>query len=132
MPPINIYTVGRAKESWLQTALAEYEKRLPFVVRWHLFKDDATLMVKVPATYVALDPMGTAHTSESFANWFTKSYPRHFVIGGAEGLTEPLRRNAQTLISLSPLTFTHQLTRLILLEQLYRATQIEKNTSYHK
>ena len=132
MPPINIYTIGKAKESWLQEALAEYEKRLPFTIRWHLCKDDAALAAKIPNTYIALDPTGTTHTSESFAHWFIQSYPRHFIIGGAEGLTPKMRQNAQDLISLSPLTFTHQLTRLILLEQLYRATQIDKNTDYHK
>lgn len=56
----------------------------------------------------------------------------NFVIGGAEGLPPPILNNSLTQISLSPLTFTHQLTRLILLEQLYRAFEIQKGSQYHK
>ena len=55
-----------------------------------------------------------------------------FVIGGAEGLTLKMRQNATALISLSPLTFTHQITRLVLLEQIYRAFEIKRGSHYHK
>jgi 23S rRNA (pseudouridine1915-N3)-methyltransferase len=54
------------------------------------------------------------------------------VIGGSDGLTPWMKQKAKWLISFSKLTFTHQITRLILLEQIYRALQIHKNTPYHK
>ncbi|MBS3905091.1 MAG: 23S rRNA (pseudouridine(1915)-N(3))-methyltransferase RlmH, partial [Simkania sp.] len=53
-------------------------------------------------------------------------------IGGACGLTEPMKKKATALISLSPLTFTHQLTRVILLEQIYRALEIRRDSPYHR
>ncbi len=127
VPKISIYTVGKTKEVWLQQALSEYEKRLPFSIDWHISKT-----LTLPPTYVALDPTGTPHTSESFASWFYAISPRAFVIGTADGLTPTEKAQATHLISLSPLTFTHQMTRLILLEQIYRATQIYKGSSYHK
>ena len=54
-----------------------------------------------------------------------------FAIGGAEGFSEEVKKS-YPLISLSPLTFTHQMTRLILIEQIYRATEILKGSKYHK
>ena len=126
-PKLSIYTIGKTKEVWLQQALSEYEKRLPFSVQWHISKT-----LSLPPTYVALDPTGTLHTSESFASWFYTVSPRSFVIGGPNGLTPAEKAHASDLISLSPLTFTHQITRLILLEQIYRATQIHKGSGYHK
>ena len=71
-------------------------------------------------------------TSEAFADWLYSKAPRHFIIGGPEGLPSEIISKADTLLSFSPMTFTHQITRLILLEQLYRATQIHKGTAYHK
>ena len=132
MSKIKILSVGKTKEVWLQDALIEYEKRLPYTVDWILCKNDNQLEAQVPASFIALDPTGQAFTSPEFATWFEKTAPRAFVIGSAEGLTPTLRTRASQLISLSPLTFTHQMTRLVLLEQLYRATQILKNTGYHK
>ena len=55
-----------------------------------------------------------------------------FVIGGAEGLSKEVSEKALAKISLSKLTFTHQLTRLILIEQIYRAYEIDKGSQYHK
>ncbi len=134
MVKIKIYNTGKSKEPWLIAALAEYEKRLPFPIEWKLYKDDNSLytaVAKLPS-FIALDPQGQSMTSENFATFFEIHSPRHILIGGAIGLPPPIKAKASHLISLSPLTFTHQMTRLILLEQLYRATQILKNSNYHK
>lgn len=134
MPKLTIHTIGKAKEPWLIAALEEYEKRLPFQIEWKLYKDNKTLenaALKLKS-YHALDPTGQLFKSEGLAKWFEKSSPRDLLIGGAEGLSNTLKSKALSLISLSPLTFTHQMTRLILLEQLYRATQINAGTNYHK
>jgi 23S rRNA (pseudouridine1915-N3)-methyltransferase len=65
------------------------------------------------------------------AQWEEAGSRLQLVIGGAEGIPIQLKQNSP-LISLSPLTFTHQITRLILIEQLYRAVEIQKNSKYHK
>ena len=137
MIKVKILSIGKNKEEWLQTALSEYEKRLtPFCqVEWILAKNDVQLeeFSKREGKYIALDPHGKSMTSEKFATWVGQAGSRfNFVIGGAEGLTPTLKANASFLWSLSPLTFTHQLTRLILLEQLYRAYEINRGSNYHK
>jgi 23S rRNA (pseudouridine1915-N3)-methyltransferase len=86
---------------------------------------------------VALDPNGKSWTSEAFAKFIERhmaSDPRRltFVIGDYDGLPEGVRQSADVLWSLSPLTFTHDLTRVLLLEQIYRALSIIHRFPYSK
>src|SRR5262249_5898698 len=86
---------------------------------------------------VALDPKGKSWTSEGFAKFLQQhmtSDPRRltFVIGDYDGLPEPVKKRADVLWSISPLTLTHDLTRVFLLEQIYRALTIIKNLPYSK
>jgi 23S rRNA (pseudouridine1915-N3)-methyltransferase len=132
---IKILTVGKSKEPWLQAALAEYEKRLlPYVkLEWVLAKDDSSLSTLCLKEHkpIGLDPKGAPLSSEQFSRDLLAALPRlSLVIGGADGL--PKHVPYARLWSLSPLTFTHQLTRLILLEQVYRAFQIADNRPYHR
>jgi 23S rRNA (pseudouridine1915-N3)-methyltransferase len=86
---------------------------------------------------VALDPKGKAWTSDALAKFIQQHMtsdprPLTFVIGDYGGLPESLKKRADVLWSLSPLTFTHDLTRVLLLEQLYRALAIINNFPYSK
>jgi 23S rRNA (pseudouridine1915-N3)-methyltransferase len=86
---------------------------------------------------VALDPKGKAWTSEAFAKFIQQhmvsdSRRLTFVIGDYAGLPDSVKRQADVLWSLSPLTFTHDLTRVLLLEQIYRALAIINNIPYSK
>jgi 23S rRNA (pseudouridine1915-N3)-methyltransferase len=129
MYKVKILTVGKCKEEWLSLALAEYERRLSgrMSIEWKLAKEDEQLEVLAEEeTYIALDPKG------KLIEEIELSARMVFVIGSAEGLTEKLKRGAQSLWSLSRLTFTHQMTRLILVEQLYRALEIARGSQYHK
>jgi len=90
-----------------------------------------------PDRIVVLDPKGKALTSEQLAKFVQQhmtSDPRRltFVIGGYEGLADSVKSRADLQWSLSPLTFTHDLTRVILLEQLYRALSIIHNLPYSR
>ncbi len=133
---VKVLTIGRCKEEWLKTALNEYEKRLQgkLSLDWLLAKDDSQLIEwSKQESYIALDPKGELLTSESWAEKMIKLGLRlNFFIGGAEGLPDQILKNASFKWSLSPLTFTHQITRLILVEQLYRAMEIERGSRYHK
>jgi 23S rRNA (pseudouridine1915-N3)-methyltransferase len=84
---------------------------------------------------VALTPQGRQFTSEAFAAWLTQqeeaSRPLAFLIGGHWGLDEPTLAAAPERLSLSRLTLTHELSRLVLLEQLYRAMTIKTGHPYH-
>lgn len=136
MYKVKIISIGKNKESWLTNALSEYEKRLTgqMQIEWVLKKSEAEFAKSAleEKSFYCLDPQGTLYTSEKFSTLVTKQSSSTFLIGGPTGLSPALKAKAQGLISLSPLTFTHQHTRLILLEQLYRALEIQKGSDYHK
>jgi 23S rRNA (pseudouridine1915-N3)-methyltransferase len=145
--------VGRkSSEPWLEDGVQMYEARLQpsnidMETTWH--KDNIGLMKGISVDQgknhkvVCLDPQGRRMTSEQFCDnfydWLKDGGSRlSFVIGGAEGLPNELKYptasstkqsssfTPPTLISLSDLTFTHQFARLLLIEQIYRATEIRK------
>jgi 23S rRNA (pseudouridine1915-N3)-methyltransferase len=140
MIKVKILSVGKTREPWLEEALGEYFKRLQKTIAFECVwvKDDAQLHASAnkDSLIICLDPAGKLMTSETFADFFGKQVEAGgarltFVIGGPDGLPESLRKN-YPLISFSLLTFTHQLTRLILVEQIYRSMEILKGSKYHR
>ncbi len=141
MYKIKIYSIGKTKESWLQEVLAEYTTRLKttLLIEWILLKttEQLELALRQQDHFLCLDPEGTQYTSPEFSSsliqWLTQFHSRLcFVIGGAEGIPHSIKKRATQLISLSKMTLTHQMTRIVLLEQIYRALEIEKGSAYHK
>lgn len=139
MLKIKILSVGKTKEVWLESAVEEYLKRLKAVatIEFVWTKNDEQLLqlVEKEPLVICLDPNGSLMTSPQFAEFLFDQLQKGgsrlaLVIGGAEGLPPPLKKHS--LISLSPLTLTHQVTRLVLLEQIYRAFEIAKGSKYHK
>ena len=92
--------------------------------------------VPVGARVVACDERGVTLTSERFAAWLAEQRDRAqdvaFVVGGAYGLDESVRQRADRVISLAPWTLPHELARVVLAEQLYRAGTIARGEPYHK
>lgn len=140
MNKLRVYSVGKTKEVWLEQAMNEYRKRLQNVVEiefiWAKSDENLEALAAKENILICLDPKGTLMDSTSFSRYMIKKFEEGgarlaIAIGGAEGLPQKLRERSH-LISLSPLTFTHQLTRLILIEQLYRAFEISKGSAYHK
>ena len=137
---IKLISVGKTKESWLNHGIESYVNRLSSTIKiqFQWVKDDISLiniLDKDSYHKVGLDETGQTFSSNNFATFLYDSLSQHdsrltLIIGGANGLPKKLK--AIPLISLSPMTFTHQMTRLILLEQIYRATEINKNSPYHK
>lgn len=89
-----------------------------------------------PAMLVLLDETGTEYSSMQFAsqieNWMQRGHKKIiFIIGGAYGFSKGLLARADVALSLSQMTFTHQMVRLFLLEQIYRALTIIRNEKYH-
>lgn len=88
------------------------------------------------AIVVACDPGGAAMESEPFARWLQEQRDAArrvcFVVGGAHGLGEAVRRRANRRLSLAPWTLPHEVARLVLAEQLYRAGTIARGEPYHK
>ncbi len=138
---IKIITTGKTKEAWLKEAIEEYSQRLQATasIEWVLAKNSVQLdeILKKEHSFICLDPMGKAYSSEEFSTFLfhqliAQGARLTFVIGGPDGLSKATASKAAFLISFSRLTFTHQMIRLLLLEQLYRAVEIEKGSSYHK
>jgi len=113
---------GKTKEAYLKKGIDDFSERLS-----HYVKTD----------FVVLDPGGRQLSSEEFAgmveNWEGQGRQVvSFIIGGPDGLSPAVIARADLLLSLSRMTFTHEMARLLLLEQLYRAYSIKAGTKYHK
>ena len=140
MIKLKIASIGKTKETWLEEALEEYAKRLSKVISlewiWAKSRPQLVVLVAKDSHVICLDPKGALMTSEQFSAFLYEAIEKGgsrltFVIGDADGLPDELR-NRCPLLSLSPLTTTHQLTRLLLVEQVYRATEIARGSPYHK
>jgi len=101
-------------------------------------REGERLSKALPSTdlIVACDPGGKSMTSEQFGAWLQEQRERAvdvaFVIGGAYGLGESVRSRARVRLSLAPWTLPHELARLVLAEQIYRAGTIGRGEPYHK
>jgi len=99
-------------------------------------KEMLKALTKFRGHVVALDVEGRMLSSRGLAEFLRKRQDNSvgafcFVIGGAYGLSKRIKERADTILSLSPMTFTHEMSRLILIEQLYRAASINAGTPYH-
>lgn len=155
MLEVAILMVGKTREPFLQAGLAFFQKRLRPYLRLSLkstkaerearnlapdlimAREGERLRAAIPpqAYVAALDVKGEEFTSEAFAAWLARreldSRPLVFLIGGHWGLDEATLAVAHERLALSRLTLTHELARLVLLEQLYRAMTIKTGHPYH-
>ncbi len=148
---IRIVTIGKKHESWVSEGIERYQKRLkkPFDVEWVILphssfdgvrarQDESERIISRlnGSDYVVLlDERGRNVTSPDFSKRLVSildtSCPIVIIIGGAYGVDETIMRRANFIWSLSNLVFPHQLVRLLLIEQLYRAQEIAGGRSYH-
>lgn len=157
---IHIISVGKVREKYIKQGIEEFEKRLGPYCRLMMDevndeqdpgqssekellqvkqKEGDRILKKIkPGQYViALDIQGKQWSSEELANEMDKlsihgKSQIAFVIGGSNGLSDEVLKRADQKLSFSKMTFPHQLMKLILLEQIYRAFKIQKGEPYHK
>ena len=150
---IKIITIGSIKESYLRDAIEEYKKRLSKYTNLEIIEcKDEGLVEKEKAMkleeekilkyisekdyIITLEIEGKELTSEEFAEKLDKIQIENsnitFIIGGSYGLSNTIKEKANFKLSFSKMTFPHQLFRVILLEQIYRAFKINHHESYHK
>jgi 23S rRNA (pseudouridine1915-N3)-methyltransferase len=154
---IHLIFVGKTREAYLREGIEDYLARLRHyvpvrvtVVRAEPLRREAMdqevidkeseraeAQVDPGGHLVVLDRLGKQMASEEFARWWAQMErggcrELAFAVGGALGFSDRLRRRANTLLSLGRMTFTHEMTRLVLLEQLYRARTILRGEKYHK
>ncbi len=159
MIKVTVIALGRLKEKYLREATAEYEKRLsrycqldiveieplrlpekPSIAEIEnaLQKEAELILKKIPknSEVFALCVEGKQLSSENFAkkvsNLSQQGKNITFIIGSSYGLSEDVKRISSTRLSLSEMTFPHQLFRVMMLEQVYRAFKINEGSTYHK
>ncbi|MBQ7476364.1 MAG: 23S rRNA (pseudouridine(1915)-N(3))-methyltransferase RlmH [Selenomonadaceae bacterium] len=144
---INLVTVGKLKEKFLVEGVNEYLKRIKNFSRVDVKEisecrsveeEGKKLLAQVPrdSFLIVLDVAGNEFSSEELAQKISELTLRGvaditFLIGGAFGLSDEVRRAANLRLSLSRMTFTHQMARLIIVEQIYRAFKINRGEPYH-
>lgn len=148
---IKILAIGRKHESWITDGLERYQKRLkaPWNVEWVLLphsareglvarqEESSTILsrLKDDDFVILLDERGNQFDSPALSRQIEQVFPTAktpvFIIGGAYGVDDSLTSRSNLIWSLSPLVFPHQLVRLILAEQLYRAQEIAAGHPYH-
>lgn len=153
---IKLIAIGKTDNKSLQTLIEDYQKRLSFYIKFDLEiipdiknvknlsehqqkeKEGELILSKVAPTdqLILLDENGKSFTSVDFANELQKKMNAGiktlvFVIGGPYGFSEEIYKKSQGKISLSAMTFSHQMVRLFFIEQLYRGFTILRNEPYH-
>ena len=136
-----IIAIGKTKKTWIKEGIEMYLNRLPGLQVIEI-KDSTKVkeeymikeIIKKNDTLVTLNENGQSLSSKQLAKklMFSQNHNIIFVIGGASGLSPSLNSSSAWQLSLSPLTFPHELARLLLIEQLYRAKTITQGGPYHK
>ncbi len=156
MMKITLYAIGKTDNKQLQVLIEEYRKRLGFYVSFEMETipdvknaknlsealqkqaegDEILKRISTADILILLDEKGKNHSSETFADFLQKKMNSGlknlvFVIGGPYGFSEAVYERANGKLSLSAMTFSHQMVRLFFVEQLYRAFTILRNEPYH-
>ena len=153
---INLIAVGTKMPDWIQKGFNEYAKRMPVECTLSLIeiptaqrsknmgptqildREGEEILKAIPKNnrIIALDVLGHSWNTEQLAeqlnSWMQTGRDISLFIGGAEGLSQKCLEKAEIKWSLSPLTFPHLLVRVIVAEQLYRASSILKHHPYHR
>ncbi len=146
MQRIRVVTAGNVKTPWVKEGIAVYTTRLSHVCNLETIvvapgniEEEGKRMLKIlskeEGVIIALDERGKMQSSTDLAAWIAREKDAGrslcFVIGGAYGLSENVKKKAHHLLSLSALTFPHELCQLFLFEQLFRSHAIFARTGYH-
>jgi len=150
---IRIICVGKVKEKFYREAIEEYLKRLTKYTKLEIIevsdvdfgnkdivlereKENILKVLNDKDYIITLEIEGKQMTSIDFSkkidNIFLRNPNITFIIGGSYGLHNDIKKISNYALSFSEFTFPHQLFRIVLLEQIYRAFKIQKNESYHK
>lgn len=153
---IKLLAIGKTDDKNLQTLIEQYQKRLSFYVKFDLEvipdiknaknlseaqqkeKEGELILSKITPTdqLILLDENGKSFSSVGFSDYLQKKMNSGvktlvFIIGGPYGFSEAVYQKANGKVSLSEMTFSHQMVRLFVVEQIYRAFTILRNEPYH-
>ena len=133
---LSIYAIGKVKKTWIQEGIKNYKKRMPelSINEFKNFNLENLKNEAINKIIISLSEEGKIYTSYDFASLLLNFKNKRiiFLVGDADGLSSDIKLNSNLILSLSPLTFPHELARLILIEQIYRAVSITQNSPYHR
>ncbi len=130
---LSINAIGKIKKNWIREGINQYKKRMPDLIinETKSFNIDN---IRVNNIIICLTEEGQSFNSIELTSLLLnfKNKKINFLIGDADGIPSDVKDKSNLLLSLSPLTFPHELARLILIEQIYRAVSISNNSPYHR
>ena len=130
---LSINAIGKIKKIWIREGINQYQKRMPDLIinESKSFNIDN---IRVNNIIICLTEEGQSFNSIELTSLLLnfKNKKINFLIGDADGIPSDIKAKSNLLLSLSPLTFPHELARLILIEQIYRAISISNNSPYHR
>ena len=133
---LTINAIGKIKKPWIKEGIDQYKKRMPdlLIREFKYFKINNFKDNRDKNIIISLGEEGKSFNSKEFSSLLSNFNNKKiiFFIGDSDGLSSQFKCNSDLLLSLSPLTFPHELARLILIEQIYRAVSITKNSPYHR
>ena len=130
---LSINAIGKIKKNWIREGINQYKKRMPDLI---INESKSFNIDTIPFNNIIIS---LAEEGKSFSsieltslllNFNNKKI--NFLIGDSDGIPSDIKEKSHILLSLSPLTFPHELARLILVEQIYRAISISNNSPYHR
>ena len=130
---LSINAIGKIKKKWIREGINQYKKRMPDLIinEYKVFNINN---IPVNNIIICLTEEGKSFSSIELTSLLLNFNNKkiNFLIGGTDGVSPDIKEKSHLLLSLSPLTFPHELARLILLEQIYRAISISNNSPYHR
>ncbi len=130
---LSINAIGKIKKNWIREGINQYKKRMPDLIinESKSFNIDN---IRVNNIIICLAEEGQSFNSIELTSLLLnfKNKKINFLIGDADGIPSDIKEKSNLLLSLSPFTFPHELARLILIEQIYRAISISNNSPYHR
>lgn len=146
MKRVRIIWVGKTREPYLTDGIGHYLRLLNHMAHLSivevkdergrerqagLVREGERILKQAGPSFILLDETGGSLSSREFADFLRVRDAAEFVLGGAYGVSEEVRRKAASIISLSRMTLTHEMARLVFLEQLFRAETILRGMEYH-
>jgi len=131
---LSINAIGKIKKNWIRDGINQYKKRMPDLIINELKTFNINNLRLNNNIIISLSEEGKQFNSIELTSLLLnfKNKKIIFLIGDADGISSDVKKQSDLLLSLSRLTFPHELARLILLEQIYRAFSISSNSPYHR
>tara|TARA_Y100000766_G_C18482826_1_gene400874 strand:+ start:164 stop:580 length:417 start_codon:yes stop_codon:yes gene_type:complete len=131
---LSIYAIGKIKKNWIRDGINQYTKRMPDLIIYESKCFNIHNLKLKNNIIICLSEEGKIYSSTELSSLLLNFKNKRivFLIGGPNGITSDIKEKSDLLLSLSPLTFPHELARLILIEQIYRSISISNNSPYHR